>query len=154
MKKFKSILAIALLIILVGTFAYTINPTHFSMLFIGAKPSDRSHTLSAGQSEFDGTAYFDGDVTLGNATTDNTTITGILTLNSAIYGSSAFTTTGTSKAITVSGVTTSCKVIAIPYGSSINANDVLSGAATTNTVTVTRPASGTSGLTFFYVVVR
>lgn len=68
-------------------------------------------------------------------------------------GQSSFTTTGLTKAITVTGVTASDIAFAIP-AATVGAGEFLGAVCTTDTVTVNRLTGTTSGLVFNWFVIR
>ena len=71
-------------------------------------------------------------------------------------GVATFTTTATQITTIPTNLTNIHWGVASPTGTSVNANDVIAveiGAVSSNTFTVTRPSSGTSGLSICYRIV-
>lgn len=70
------------------------------------------------------------------------------------FGTASFTTTGTTVEVTTN-ITTVETIICMPSTVTYNANDQLSsdGVITSGAVTVARNSSGTSGLTFYYIII-
>ena len=154
------------------------NVTHLKSLYIGANGGGQTNTLGTGDLELDGSLYVDGDLTLaddfsadaisaraltlssgltvsGHSTlTGNVTLGGPLLAGSSIVGTSSFTTSAETSVVSLSGIVPADFVFAIPRGTTITSNDVLGTSADTGSFVVTRPASGTSGLTFQYIVIK
>jgi hypothetical protein len=70
------------------------------------------------------------------------------------HGSGSFSTTDTADTLLISGALTTDFYFLTPRGSTITSNDVLSATAKTDTLIVSRPASGTSGLGYNYFRIR
>lgn len=75
-----------------------------------------------------------------------------------VMGTGSFSTTATTDTAAAGGLTTVVYGIAVPFHASAHgANDILgvdsdSLNTTTDVVTINRPASGTSGLGYFYIL--
>jgi len=160
------------------------NVTHLKSLYIGANGGGQTNTLGTGDLELDGSLYVDGDLTLaddfsadaisaraltlssgltvsghstltGNVTcSSQVTLGGPLLAGSSIVGTSSFTTSAETSVVSLSGIVPADFVFAIPRGTTITSNDVLGTSADTGSFVVTRPAGGTSGLTFQYIVIK
>jgi len=93
-----------------------------------------------------------GDVTLSSGVTIGTDF---LTVGTRIYGTDSFSSTAATDTVSVVGMLSTDRVSVHPVGSSVTVNDVLMSETTTGSFTVTRPnTSGTSDLTYFYVIYR
>jgi hypothetical protein len=69
-------------------------------------------------------------------------------------GIGVFTTTATVCTLTVQQASVNDNYLLTPIGTTVGSNDVLSAESTATGVIVHRPASGTSGLSFFYMRIR